>query len=826
MEGIERLLGQDVVAANLFDDLHAEDCCCVRLTGASGAGKSYVARLVAKRWRDDGGYCVVAVGDDEHATRDLYPLLTGLSRTPRDWVGLASVGSRSLVKLADSAAGAPGAGMTVFDLITAAFRQQAERALRPYSTLERGVILDLKRIARRGRLLLIADNCHWWDAEALRLLGNLFSDELRAGISQLGSLRVLVVDTSGEQSVVAPDVFEMLIKRHVGSTRFLARCTASQFPAILEAFGLRNVPDGVLKDLYGATHGHLKLAQQVAAYSEHSDLARLASTLDTEYLATLVSARIASLGALQPAVSDILVRSAILGLSFTEQDLVCISGSEREALRPPLERAERIGFIEWSSGRIAFTHDVIRSAILVDESPTRLRALYTKLAECLAILRPSDFEARAHAFRQAGELQRARDMVAVARAAQMRCGVDGDRVLRRAAMDHADDPELLFFLTTIAEAHAAVGAGNYAAAVPSLRTPMAGESTVMAAERNYLLALCTMSLQTASGAAEARAILSSWIPHLRDEVAIELRFLLLLQQGQLISEMFEEARETERALERRLLDRARYDPEAAAMLQIQNRRAGAIDIPDTAHKRIRAALAFFQRGSGDATRDRLEVFRALTNLAAIELRLGHDADAYMHAREAERIAVESSEGLQRLDVLANNIVLAALRTGAIDPAQAAAKQRSIVESRESEDRFLQRCNLAAYLLLADAEEADGELGQLQDELHAREVAESYLVYYCRALWTANAAVRGDRDEAIRRHRAMEDFVNAIKWPTGPYVRRRQHLLNELLPFLEADVPRLTLDRVLLDRHPAEIGACWSYYGRLIPCVELSFWSDS
>lgn len=826
MQALEELLGQDALAAQLIDDLNAPDALAVRLTGAAGSGKSYVARLVAKRWREEGGDCVVAIGDDEHASRELYPLLSGLSRTPRDWAGLASVGTRSVVRLADSVAGGPGVGTTIFDLLTAAFRQQTERVLRPYSILERDVILDLKRLARRGRLLLVADNCHWWDGDSLRLLSDILSEDLRESIPRLQGVSALVVDTAEEQPVMARDAFVALTAKHVACTRLISRCTLAQFPAVLRAFGLEELPGGVLGDLFGVTHGHLKLAQQVAAYAEHSDIATLTASLGDKYLTTLVSARFASLGALQPAVSDLLVRSAILGLSFTEQDLMCIADAERVELRPLLERAESIGFIERSSGTIGFTHDVIRLAILVDESPSRLEALYAKLAECLAILRPGDFDARAHALQQAGESQRARDMRALSRVGQIRRGSAANRVLRRAAIEHPDDPDLTAYLAVIAQGYAAVGSGDYAAAVPNLRTPIAGESTLMAAERNYLLALCSMLLQTAAGAAEARAILSSWISDLGNEVAVELRFLLLLQQGQLISEMFDEARETERTLERRLLDRARYDPEAAAMLQVQNRRAGAIDVPEVADKRIRAAVAFFQRGTGDAIRDRLELFRSLTNLAAVELRLGRDEDAHIHAQEAERIVLESSESLHRLDVLANNVVLAGVRSGAIELSEAVSMQRTIVESRESEDRFLERCNLSAYLLLASDDQADAELEQLQAELHSRAVEESYLVYYCSALWAASAVLRGDREEAIRRHRDMEGLVNSIKWPCGPYVRRRQRLLADLLPVLGQVDSRVTADRVLLESHPEEIGVCWAYYGRLVPCVELSFWSDS
>jgi hypothetical protein len=827
-EKLERLLGQGSLAAEILADLEAPDVRAVRLTGPAGSGKSYVARIVAERWCEDGGLCVVAVGDDEHASREFYPLLSGLSRTPPDWAGLASVGTRAAVRIVDTAVGGAGAGTSIFDLLTSAFRQQTERALKPYSTLERDVILDLRRLARSDRVLLIADNLHWWDGDSLRLLGDLISEPLQEAFPMLAAISILTVDTAGEQAVMSPDIFESLLSKHVGASHRTERCTAEQFPEILHAFGIEvQLPEAVEQDLFAVIGGHLELAQQVAAYAEHGDVARLVESLDDDYLASLVSARFASLGAFSPEVTDLLVRAAVLGLSFTEQDLVCIADADRAEVNPLLERAESIGFMKKADDRIGFSHDVIRAAILGHQAPSKLQTLYGKLAECLAILRPADYAARAHALQEAEEGDAAREMQALAGVAQVRRGVPASRVIRRIGMQFPDDHDLTAYLETIALGYGAVDAGDYAAALHRLRLPPPNESLAMAAERNYLIAICEMLQHTAEGAAEARAILGSWIQDLSSEVALELRFLLLLQQAQLVSEMFDEARETERSLERRLLERRRYDVEAATMMQVQNRRAGAINAPDAAEPRIDAAVKYFRRGTGDAIRDRLELFRSLTNLAAIRLRLGKDEAAYRDAREAELMAVESPDLFGRLDVLASNLVLAGLRCGTIGLDEALAMQRTIVESGDTEDGFLERCNLSALLLLANKDaEADRELRRLERELHLLKFEEGYLVYYCSVLGVTHAALRGALDEALDRHAELGRFISSVKWPTTPYLRRRQELVAELLPMLDVEMPRRELDLVLLERWPEEIGPSWSYYGRLLPCVELSYWSDS
>lgn len=825
---LAELLGQDATATWLLESLKDPDARLVRLTGAGGSGKSHVARRVATAWRDDGGSCVAAVGDNEHSWRELYPLLSGLSRAHRDWGSLASTSTRSAIRVADSAASGMGVGTSVFDLLTAAFRQQTERALRPYTPLQRDVILDFKRLARSNPLLVIADNAHWWDADSLRLLGDVLSEPLREAIDQLDSVVVLLLDTAEEQAVAAPEAFDALVAKCVSYTRRISRCTRDQFPEVLKAFGVADdLPDDVIKALFSATHGHLKLAEQVAAYEKHSSLRAPDAAIDEAYLTTLISERLASLGSFSPEVTDLLARAAVLGLSCTEQDLLCIADARRSDLKALVERAETIGFVERTEKQITFSHDVIRAAILDGQTSSHLEGLYLKLAECLAALRPGDYAARAQALLQGGDDEQAREMVALAGVAEVRRGVPASKMLRRIALQCPDDEELLAYLEAIANGYGALASGDYGRAPQSLRTPIATETTAMAAERNYVAAICSLRRQSLAGAEDAQTILKSWVPTLHDEVELGLRFLVLLQQAQVLGESFDEARDTEMLIEQALSARAQYDIDAKVLIHVQNRRAGAVNSPELAEERIGRAVAFFRRGIGEPRRDQLELFRSLTNLAAIEIRLDANADAHEHTLEAERIAVESLDIGHRLDVLASNMVLAGYRSGATDIDKTIARQALIVHRPDGGDNFIERCNLTAYLLLASRdEEVAAELEALGERVEAEEIDETYLVYYWSALSVAHAAVTGRTQEAMDRHQETLGFVNSLRWPCANYIRRRHRLLADVLPTLTGVEDRTAADRVLIDGKPMQIGRAWGYYGRLIPCCELAFWSES
>ncbi|MGN6587542.1 MAG: AAA family ATPase [Solirubrobacterales bacterium] len=822
------LLGQDSLTSRLFDYLQHQDTRGVRLTGAPGSGKSFVARAVAAAWRESGGRCIVAIGDDDQSWRDLYPLLSGLSQAPADWAGLAATGGRAVVRAADATVPGPDVGGSIFDLLRATFRQSTDRALKPYSSLERDVIVDLRRLARSRRVLLVADNAHWWDAMSLALLNEVLSDRLRSTVPQLASVVVLLVDTAAEQRPVAADAFESLIDKHFRTCLETTPCDQDMLTEVLTAFGLsRQLPAGVVSELFKITHGHLKLIEQLVAYAEEHDVDALLAS-DSDYLTGLVAARFATLGTSKEEVTELLARAAILGLSFTERDLSCIADERRSAeLRNLIERAEEIGFLESASGRIAFSHDVIRTAVLRDKEVPQLRPLYEKLSQCLSLLRPGDYGARARALLQAGDRERARDLVVLAGVAQIRRGVPATRVREQIVADLPDAPKVISFRERIGAGYAAVDAGDFAKPLPSLQTPEPSDSFAMAAEKNYLAALCLMELETPAAVAQAEAILDSWIPNLKGEVEMRLRFLSLLQQAQIHSEGFEDARRTERTIEGELLRRADYDFDAAVMLQVQNRRAGAVSVPEVAERRIEEAVAFFEEGTGDGGRDQLELFRSLTNLSGIRLKLGTVEAALEVARQAEEIALANPDISHRLDVLASNVVLSAQRSGELGLDKAIARQQMIVESPEgSDDNFIQTCNLICYRLLAgQLDEPRAELELLGRNLQTSERAESFLLYHWTALAVAVPLLCGDRAEAAKRHREMGELVASLRWPAAAYARRRQSLLDTLLPeLMPADAT--AFDLALLERNPHEVGPAWSYYARLIPCCELSFWSDS
>lgn len=826
MSDLDELLGHAAAAAELLDTLKLDGVRAVRLTGPPGAGKSHVGGLVGEAWQHNAGRVFRVDGDPGQASRPLFPWLVALTTAPLRLAPLGAKGTRSIVQVAGTVTGTGAAGTTVFDTMASAFRQRRDRALRPYSDVEREVILDLRRLAKNKPVLIIADNIHWWDESSLWLLGEILSPRLRAALPSLDLCSVLVIDTARDQASIAPEAFASFLADNVAHEVWLDRVPRAAFPEVLRHFGWRPPTDQVelVDALFSASAGHLKLAEQLAAYASSTDLAEM---VETGQIEALVRNRILTLGSKGQDLLDLLQRAAVIGLTFDIRDLACLSQRSAEDVDQLVATAETSLLLRRLEAQVAFAHDVIRTAIVRGQQPGQIRDLNAQLEECLRTLRPGDYAARAIVSQAAGDVATSRSMYALAAVSRLRDGATAARVLREVQLAHPDDAGLVRYVEAISTALDLIAQGKFWAALGRLRERPNGETMEMVAERVYLEALCLMEGQTIEGAEIARGVLDDWLPDLRAEGELGQRFLLLRQQAEVLAEDFAQARTTESTIDRRLLGRASYDPEAARALQIQNRRAAAINVPEIAELRILDAVHFFRTSFVESGRDRVELYRSLTNLVAVQLRLNKAADAWAAASECEALVQEEPDDLPRLDVFGSNLVLAGVRSGNTPITTATTLQRLVVEATPATaDSFLQRCNLAAFLSLAgDDGGARQELRVLNEQIEREDITETYLQYYASVVSIGAAALAGQTDRAVRWHDAMGNLVHGLRWPTAPYIRRRYELLGPLLASSDFE-DRLDADLALVTSRPDEVGPAWNYYARLVPCCELSFWSDS
>lgn len=829
MNTISGLLGHDLVVSKVVTALGVESSQPIRITGPAGSGKSWAALQVGASWQDAGGSTIIAVGDNRNSNRDLYPFLVGLSELSRDWRHLATHGSRSLLRIVDTLAGTGGVASSIFDLLGSAFRQKLDHSTRILSAAEREIIFDIKRLGRGRPILLIADNAHWWDEQSISLLEQLRSERLREAIPQLAKLRVLLVDTAEDQPPVAPN-FSRLISEIGEQCYRLRLCNRNEFGSVLSSLGLTKVlPDSLIETLYSICGGHLKLAEQIVKYVE--DGGSIEQIGEHAIFQDIIKARLAGIGPEGAQLSEILSLAAVIGITFSNKELTCLAQDRSNTLTRLMRRARAMELVDSVKGGARFSHEVLRTYFLNLQNEEGMQDIQARLANCLAIIRPGDYRARWSLLYAAGQHEKAREMYGLAAVKRLRLGIALSHVLTEAGETYRDDVSLAAWICAIGEAYALIARGNYTDALRNVSAPNSSETSLLAAERNYVAALCEMEIQTAEGFAESRHILRAWISRVADEPEINIRLRILLQQTLVLSGMFDQARTIEKTVEIDLIERAQFDEDAKVLLNIQNRRASSINIAEVAEIRVKQAVSFFAGRDGQPARYPIELYRAQTNHCSILIKLGRYAEAYSVAIQTEKMLLDE-QGLPfpRRDVLAHNLVLAGYRCGVIDIQTAVANQAKITLSPDGQsDNFLQQCNLCAFQFLAgDYSEGSRTLSIVLHDLDGTHIGESYLIYYGRTLQIAFSALTRNLSLAIEQHDALTNFIRSISWPAAPYVRRRHELLREILVSAREAIPEspTEADMLIFNASPKEIGPCWNHYSRLILCTELAFWSDS
>jgi hypothetical protein len=820
------------IAARIIEELRHQPHAILRLTGPPGSGKTWTATRVASLWEQEGGAVLYAEGDDATASRPLNPFLLAITDQSPRWGRLIRNSARGTIGLAEKVIGSPGAGGSLFDLLATAIDQKFERATRPLSGIEREILRDLRRLAKRQPVLLVADNAHWWDTGSIAFLTVLRSKALRESVPELARVNVLLVDTLEHQAAVDDHAYRRLIGSALQPHFELELVPRELFETALRTLGLsKSLDRDVLDVLFLATGAHLKLCEQLVALIEAGDPDEVRALLHADILGATLSARLEALGKDGVEVSGLLSAASLLGLQFNLRHLACLLSLPLGQVIRMLHNAAAVELVQLNSDSAAFAHDLLRTHFLKYGTDEERGQRLLRLAECLKLLKPGEYEFRARLLIDAGEPDYGRELAALGAVQRIRDGAPSTQVEAELGSLFAGDGELLQFAREIAQLYQLLAQGKYKEALNLAIVPCPTETELMAAERAYLAALCWLEQQTNEGFSESRSILRDWRAKLREEPELWIRFGLLLQQALVLSGDFDAARALERELHIELSKRTGFDSDATTILQIQNRRAAGVNSAEIAEIRIQKAVAYFyMRDQRNQIRHPIELYKALTNHTAILIMLGRDEAAVTAAVQAEQLIMENPEtSFPRKDVLAHNLTLAAFRAGRSDIDESIARQQQVVVSVDGvSDNFIQRCSLASLKLLAD--DVEGALALtaiLEKEIETEAIAESYLLYYASTLREAIAVRQGDWSAAANSIEVTESILAEVHWISAPYVRKRHHLMRTLIAERPSNLGfGRELDLALFARAPREVGVCWSHFGRLVLMSDLAFWCDS
>lgn len=818
MPEIWQALSYDVVAARIWSTLlGSQDLVLVQ--GPPGTGKSWLAAAIGAAWEDEGGSTVVAHGDFAYADASLWPFGFAMAGLGAGWRKTLPK-LKGVTRAGEMLLGTGGLVTASVEALAKARKTRKRGRKIPLDDGEQDVLHDLERLSRTGSLLLIADNLHWWDARSLDLLGRLRDPRMWDAFPFLSEMRVIAVQTPEPyQTVMHPASHARLLDPVATSAVELERVPRDAFAEVLEALGAgASPPADVVDAIYAFSGGHLALASRCAERVARGEGAALVAAADSdEFLRRILVERISALGSRGQQALAMLQIAATLGLTFRIDELTCATGADEPHTARLLRecRSEAVLVVEDGVGR--FVHDLYRQYFLSTGALDRT-SIHEKLAECLRILRPGDYELRAS---NAIRADRPREGAAWAVHAALQRQRDGLswRDLRDAMGDFEPVAE------GCERALAFLNEYRFQECLETLAGLPRNLTKSLMAEVDHLRATCLMVTRSEDDRAAARALVEAWIDYEDEEPELWIRLMQLLLYALAMLVDKEPGLRLEARVRKVLAARTAFDPAAEDALYTLERCAGRFHLPERAVLLGRDAVAHFGPNEGQTlVRRPVEYYRCLVNLGANLTANARFAEAHEVHAELERLVASYPSGVfPRLDYPQMNELLAQYRDGTVALDEAIVRQRQIVAEHEvAGDPFWVESALAVYLAIGGNEaEATAILDGLERELTVRGDPAPSLLYLVRGNRCAIRFVTG-HVEAVDEWRELMGTLVRIPYVTLPYMVRRHQLLEQVMSRGER-MTAAEFDECLLAERPLEFGPLWQQLGRGFWMPEIEWW---
>jgi len=394
---------------------------CLLLSGEPGAGKTRLARELIVQAALDGAIVLNGACYEYEATTPYLPFVEAFRR----WVREQSDDAKLRDALGDVA---PQLAKLAPEIETRLGPFPARHTLPAHE--ERLLFFDavaqvFTELARRRGLLFYIDDLHWADGSTLWLVGHLLRNLRQARVLIAASYREIELDRAHPLAKALVDWNRERLMTRIVLRRFGSDETRQQLAALLN--------DSVSADFAEAVHRETEgnpffVEEVLKALIEQGSVGRRSGEWTRGEIADLVipqsvkEAIGSRLDRVSPGCNEILRAAAVVGKTFTFEEVVAAVGSENEeALLDALDEATAAQLLVAERGEaFTFTHDKIREVLYEELNPIRRRRLHRRAAEGLkrhSDRTPVAVETLAHHYIEAGDYQRGLDYAKQAAAA-------------------------------------------------------------------------------------------------------------------------------------------------------------------------------------------------------------------------------------------------------------------------------------------------------------------------------------------------------------------------------------------------------------------------
>jgi DNA polymerase III delta prime subunit len=795
----------------------------VVLEGPPGTGKTWLTERLADAL-ESSTTTVFAVGDRQNVSRDLLPF----KRIHRARFHAAHA-AKTL--LPEAAASIPHFGSAIRALLQLVLSRGEMSQTERTSFLdadEREILFNLQRITGDDHLLLVMDALQVWDERSLALLTLMWSGVLSDSFPFLGRVSYLPV-ISTDEAPSSPEGFTKIQERlTTHKTIRLTYCRESDFAAVLSALGLDvSLPPTVLLELHRITLGHLAIAHQLVSYLNRTrdPTELLAQRTFIAFCDAILSDRIKKQGNQRDVLRRVLSCAAAIGVAFSEKEIACLSQLHEGELLTCIDEAQKLSILAGGEGTFSFCHEIF--AKLLAASGQHERELHARFADCLRIIRPGDYATRAQHCSIGGLTELARAMSVHAELASMRSG----RLAPQAILDGSHPADRYSrFLSLMARAQIAFDEGYYDQVLSLLENVDPTLNRTLLAEADIVIARCRIKLLNRRDQEAAADILAKWDSLRGEEPEIWQRVTVLHIVALAFIGSINEAKTAVTRFSTLVRD-LRYDSDTIRNFQRLHLKCDSYLSPEAANANLIEAIQYFGPPADHLpARDPVNYYIGLANLVGNEIMRG-DFRAALYATSRCRAYLESVAGtvddvrFPRLDLVANNAIIAAFRCNEMPAVEAAGTMQLLLASTPlSNDRAILISNSVGYSLLANAPtDALTLLATYFEKFTVEHVTDPFYTYFVGNNLAASLIVAGQLERARNLWTLLTPLAEEASPILAPYLKPRHRIILDALG--DDQVSLASCQRALDERRGASVGKTWLHLGHVVLLAELQFWSD-
>lgn len=247
------------------------------------------------------------------------------------------------------------------------------------------------RIASQQPTLMILEDLHWADDSTLSLLDHL--------TQRLADLPLMIIGThrDAELNVTRPlaKALEDLLRGRRATRVRLKGLPRDEVAAMLNSLSGKSPPAVVVGEIFSETEGNPFFVEELFRHLEeenrlYDSSGQFRSVLEIGELDAPPSVRLVvarRLARLNDLTQKMLATAAVIGRFFSFEILQAASAAAADTILERVEEAEKAGVVfsvaESPKVRFAFSHELIRQAVLASLSAARRQRLHLEVAEAI-----------------------------------------------------------------------------------------------------------------------------------------------------------------------------------------------------------------------------------------------------------------------------------------------------------------------------------------------------------------------------------------------------------------------------------------------------------